>query len=255
MVNYANSKIYKIYPISGEDECYIGSTVNSLCRRMAGHREEYKRQHDMTITSKILFNKYGINNCKIQLLELCPCDTKEQLHAREGYHIRNNNCVNKNIPNRTNKEWREDNKEYLNKKKKEYYNDNRKQLIAKVKQYCKDNEEHVKNYQKQYRESNKDNNAEYQKKYNEINKDRLNEYRQQYRDNNKEIIAKRDKKYREANKEVIKLKEQIKVKCICGDTITKKGLNRHKKTKHHLQDEQDFFDGCEQALLELNNNL
>jgi vacuolar-type H+-ATPase subunit H len=208
MVNYSNGKIYKIYPITGEDECYIGSTTTPLCNRYAEHKKRYNND-TIRENSKILFNKYGIENCKIELLELCPCDTKEQLHAREAYHIRNNNCVNKNIPNRTRKEYREDNKETIAKRKKTYREDN-KEVIA--------------------------------------------EKRKQYRDNNKEIIAKRRKKYREANKKTISEKGKITVKCICGSEVRKDNLARHKKTKHHLQDEQEFFDGCEQALLELNNN-
>jgi hypothetical protein len=239
MVNYANSKIYKIYPITGEDECYIGSTVNTLCRRMTGHRTVYNCLNNQE-TSKILFNKYGIENCKIQLLELWPCDTKEQLHAREAYHIRNNNCVNKKIPLRTAKEYRQNNKE----------------LIAeRNKQYIQDNKESIAEHKKNYYESNKTIIAEKAKQYREANKEIINEKAKQYRETNKEVIAEKAKQYREVNKEIINEKAKIKVKCICGVTVRKSDLTRHKKCKHHLQDEQDFFDGCEQALLELNNNL
>lgn len=224
MVNYANSKIYKIYPISGEDECYIGSTVNSLCRRMTAHRTVYNCNKAKE-NSKILFNKYGIENCKIELLELFPCDTKEQLHAREAYHIRNNNCVNTHIPLRTKKEYKE---EY-----KEFYVD----------------------YHKKYHQANKESIAKRYKEYYETNKEIFAKKAKQYREANKEAIAKTKKQYRETNKEIIAEKKKIKVKCICGDTVRKDDLARHKKSKHHLQDEQEFFDGCEQALLELNNNL
>jgi hypothetical protein len=213
MVNYANGKVYKIYPITGEDECYIGSTTTPLCNRYAEHKQKYKNDtiHE---NSKILFNKYGIDNCKIELLELWPCDTKEQLHAREGYHIRNNNCVNKYIPGRTDKEYYEENKESIAKRHKEYYETNKEILNEKYKKY-----------------------------------------RQEFYKINKEVIAEKKKLHYEANKEIINEKRKIKVKCICGDTVRKSDLIRHKKSKHHLQDEQDFFDGCEQALLELNNNL
>jgi hypothetical protein len=34
-----------------------------------------------------------------------------ELERREGEHIRNNNCINKMVSGRTQKEWREDNKE------------------------------------------------------------------------------------------------------------------------------------------------
>ena len=45
------------------------------------------------ISSFILFEKYGIENCNIYLVELHPCDSKEQLLAREGYNIKNNKCI------------------------------------------------------------------------------------------------------------------------------------------------------------------
>jgi hypothetical protein len=34
-------------------------------------------------------------DCDIYLVEKYPCDTKDELHAREGYYIQNNECVNK----------------------------------------------------------------------------------------------------------------------------------------------------------------
>ena len=38
---YANGKIYKITDI-GYNKCYIGSTIQPLCKRMLGHRQDYK---------------------------------------------------------------------------------------------------------------------------------------------------------------------------------------------------------------------
>ncbi len=39
-------------------------------------------------------------NCKIELVDHFPCNSKEELHQREGEHVRNNECVNKCIPGR-----------------------------------------------------------------------------------------------------------------------------------------------------------
>ena len=57
-----------------------------------------------------MFEKYGINNTDIILVESYPCENKNELHSRERYYIENNNCVNKIIPTRTSKEFK---KEYL----------------------------------------------------------------------------------------------------------------------------------------------
>ena len=98
MPDYSNSKIYMIEPTCDyeEGDVYIGSTVRPLSERMSKHRSNKQK-----CNSKLLFLKYGIENCKIILIEEYPCETKEQLLKKEGEHIRNKKCVNKN--KRTNK--------------------------------------------------------------------------------------------------------------------------------------------------------
>ena len=81
-----------------------------------------------------LFEKYGVENCKIYLVELYPCKSREELEAREGYYIRNYNCVNKIIPGRTKKEYKNDNKGIIARNKKEYYNDNKDIIARKLKE-------------------------------------------------------------------------------------------------------------------------
>ena len=56
----------------------------------------------------------------IELIEDFPCNSKKELNRREGQHIRNNDCVNKNIAGRTKKEWNLDNKDETNRKRREY---------------------------------------------------------------------------------------------------------------------------------------
>ena len=95
---YLNAKIYKITD-TGNNECYIGSTIKQLNTRMAGHRYKfiiYKKDNTKTYYSSFgLFIAYGVENCKIQLIENYPCDNLEQLLARESYHINNtDDCVN-----------------------------------------------------------------------------------------------------------------------------------------------------------------
>ena len=115
MVNYSLGKIYKIEPITGGDEVYIGSTsLPLLSTRMAQHRSDYKRWKDnkrSAATSFSLFDKYGLNNCQIILIENVNATNKDELAAREGHWIRNTACVNKIIVGRTQREWVDDNKE------------------------------------------------------------------------------------------------------------------------------------------------
>ena len=56
----------------------------------------------------------------IELIELFPCNSKEELNKKEGEHIRTNNCVNKLIAGRTDFEYRKENKEQIKHKMKEY---------------------------------------------------------------------------------------------------------------------------------------
>ena len=132
MPNYQNSKIYKIVS-DHTDQIYIGSTCTKkgLSKRMSNHRYDYNSGYNGTTSKEIL--KY--DDAKIVLIELCPCNSKEQLYARERHYIETTNCVNKHIPSRTNKEWVEENKEHIKNYKKQSYQDNKDILTERVKEY------------------------------------------------------------------------------------------------------------------------
>ena len=95
-----------------------------LCQRKAKHNNQYKR--NITCKSRILYEKY--TDVRIELLECCPCDNKEELAKREGECIRNNECINKQIPLRTNKEHYQDNKQYKLDYEKEYREKNEEKI-------------------------------------------------------------------------------------------------------------------------------
>jgi len=110
MPNYQLSKIYKIVPLNSEDDAdiYIGSTTkNTLAERMSGHRGKYRSWlNDKTnyTSSYQLFEKYGLENCHIYLIESFPCNKKDELSAREGHFITATPCVNKNVAGRSREE-------------------------------------------------------------------------------------------------------------------------------------------------------
>jgi len=152
MLDYSKSKIYKIWSHLG-DGVYYGSTTRTLSNRMAGHRGSTKLSSGST-TANILFEKYGIENCKIELVELYPCQTVEELRKREGEYIRNNDCVNKMMKGSMfdisayNKKQYIKHREQRIQSQKEYYNDN-KEIFKEV--YIKNREKRIQ-YQKEYRE-------------------------------------------------------------------------------------------------------
>jgi hypothetical protein len=97
MVNYQESKIYKI--VSDQtDKIYIGSTTKKyLSTRMAMHRYVNSDQNKCSTSyrsGEIL--KYG--DAKIILIENYDCKSKDELHEREQYWIDQNKeiCVNQN---------------------------------------------------------------------------------------------------------------------------------------------------------------
>lgn len=134
MVNYQNSKVYKIEPIVDhvEGDVYIGSTTKPyLSQRLDTHRSEYKRWKlgkAGHVRSFDIFDKYGIENCQILLIDSYACQNRDELRRRESHYIRTMKCNNKNVPTRTKDEYeqyqklyRETNKESLNEKKKDKF--------------------------------------------------------------------------------------------------------------------------------------
>ena len=92
---------------------------------MDTHRANYKRWKSGTLKEKVtsynLFEKYGVENCVIVLLESMNVETKDELHARAAYYITTLLNINHNISNRTKYEYYLDNKEAIDIKNKQYY--------------------------------------------------------------------------------------------------------------------------------------
>lgn len=209
MVNYQNGKIYRL--VSGSGKQYIGSTTQKLCKRMVGHRADYrswKKGQINFITSFSLFEEEG--DVSIILIENYPCENNEELHKRERYWIEAMDCVNKVIPTRT------------------------------FKEYVEDNRQHISQYQKEYREKNREIISQYKKQYAEENREHISQYKKEYRETNRERLKQKEKEYYESNKQQINQERQRKIQCECGAEITYSGLSRHKKTKKH----QDAIQHC-----------
>ena len=115
--DYSKGKIYKVEPITDheEGEIYIGSTTKDyLSQRFVKHKSDYnywKKINKNYITSYNIFDKYGIDNCQIVLLELVNANDFNELKAREKHFIKTLKCVNKLVPLRTDAEYYNDIKE------------------------------------------------------------------------------------------------------------------------------------------------
>ena len=124
MNKYEKAKIYKIESLLG-NKIYIGSTTNDyLSNRMAKHRnryKDYKLEKGDKYYSFDIFDEYGIENCVITLIENYKCNDINELRERERFHIKSLDCVNKNIPTRTLKEYYIDNQDKIKDRSKKRY--------------------------------------------------------------------------------------------------------------------------------------
>ena len=72
------------------------------------------------MTSFYLFNKYGIEHCRIFWIKHYPCGSKKELEAEEGRIQQETECANRYQAGRSGKHWRKDNKEHLQQYEKQY---------------------------------------------------------------------------------------------------------------------------------------
>ena len=158
-------------------------------------------KYHFTTSFKIIEN----NNYDIILVEDFPCERKEQLLARERFFIENTECINKVIPTRTHKEYREENKEQINEKAKQYYENNKEKIKDTKKEYRLKHKEILKIYDKQKYLKNKEKIKEKNKEYRENNKEKIKEKIKEWCENNKEKSKKNKKKVKTKNLHFLKI--------------------------------------------------
>ena len=133
IVDPDKKEIYKIYKIvdNTNGNIYIGLTIQTLKERLRGHI----RYLDCVSRDIIKNGDY-----KIELIE----ETEDK--SREKYWVKNTECINKQIPGRTDKEYREDNKE----KRKEYLIDNKDYIKLQRAEHTIRNKEELNKKSKNY---------------------------------------------------------------------------------------------------------
>ena len=130
MPNYSDGKIYAIRSYQ-TDQVYIGSTTQNLPKRFHEHKQSYQAYLKTQKKYISSFEMLKYDDCYIELIKKCPCESREELLREEGMKIREMNCVNKKIEGRTHKEYFDDNREEHNEKMKEYYKDPEKRDMQK----------------------------------------------------------------------------------------------------------------------------
>jgi len=137
MVNYKLGKIYKIVRLTDDCVVYVGSTCETaLCRRLVKHKYNATKYLNRKLYKSIDENG-GWKNHEIVLIEGCICDSKDELYKKEREFIVSLKPIgNLQIPLRTIKEWKYDNKEKIDKYAKEYRNENKEKLEQKIDCSC-----------------------------------------------------------------------------------------------------------------------
>jgi hypothetical protein len=263
-IDYSKGKIYRLTcNITGQD--YYGSTTQTLSQRRAKHTCQYKRWVEGNQNYITAFEVIKNGNYSIIWIEDYPCENKNQLEARERYYIENNECVNKNIPTRTKKEWCEANRDLLCQKQKEYrthnrsslnakdrlkYHNNKENILTKHKKYREINRETISRRCREYYKKNKEKMLEYQKAYREKNmdeirhkdklkyiknKDRILQYHKAYTEKHKDKLTAYQKDYYDKIKDKYNESRREKVVCECGCEVSKGGLLTHRKSKKHQE--------------------
>jgi len=131
MPNYQQGKIYKLI-CPHTDKIYIGSTAEEyLSQRLRNHNKNFKSWQKGLHSNTSSFRLFELGDVEIILLESYPCNSKDELTAKERYWIEQNKnlIVNINIPSRTDKERYQDNKEIIKiymEKNKEHFDSYRK---------------------------------------------------------------------------------------------------------------------------------
>jgi len=112
-------------------ECYVGSTTTEVERRWWHHRSDQRN----TTTSKKLFDKYGTENCKFVVMEVCSL---EERRIKEQWWLDHSvGAVNERKANLTSedfKEYCEANRDKKNARMKEYYEANSDRIKARMKE-------------------------------------------------------------------------------------------------------------------------
>jgi hypothetical protein len=184
MSKYNNGKIYKIV-CNKTNNIYIGSTIqNKLSERLASHNAHYKKWQNQNHNYVSSYEILKENDYYILLIENYSCDNKDQLRAREQYHIDHNDCINMRKSLRTEEQKKEYNQQWMNQNiefHKDKYNETRRDKYKNDEAHkVKVNQRNKECYQKNKEEHNKK-----AKEYNEANKETIKKYQKEYREKKK----------------------------------------------------------------------
>ena len=219
-MDYKNSVIYKIVcKDKSITDCYVGSSCSPRSRKCA-HKTSCNNENGKSYNLPVyrfIRDNGGWDNWQFVIIEKFSCSNKTELRIRERYWFeRSNATLNSYYPERSKKEYYEENKQEILQQKKEHYEKNKQEILQQ---------------RKDYREENKEKIAHRKKEYYKENKQEILQQQKEHYEENKQEILQQQKEYREKNKQEIAQKNKEKVECDnCGSVVTKRYLTKHKRT-------------------------
>ena len=215
-MDYKNGKSYKILN-TVNDDCYIGSTCQKLCQRMAKHRSVMNAKNKQHYKLYQSMREIGSDKFYIELIKEYPCENVGQLRAVEGEYIRQMGTLNNRIEARTKHEYTNDTKERKREYDKQRRRSKREELNQQKREYYYENKEECNKRNKESYYRNREVRLQKNKDYNEQHKEEVNQYQKEW-----------GKQNRENNSQLVECE-------ICG-SIYKAYIKRHHiKTKKHQE--------------------
>lgn len=191
---YAKTVIYRI-PVG--DKNYYGHTTLQLHRRKKCHKEAYKLHPDRKVYKAMRDIGMTENDIELIWVEDWSCENVDQARARERYWIERDGTLNKNVPNRSNIEYKREKR-------------------ADDEFRSKENERN-----RIYMREKRANDDEYRSKENERNR----EYKREKYASDAEFRAKTLERNREYSRKKV---AELCVCDFCGKQMTRGSLTRHK---------------------------
>jgi hypothetical protein len=239
-----SANVYKIFSPSNPDAAvYIGVDKVPLENIMRTFKTCYAGRNKPGARQMWVFDVMKFEDAKIELLEETVCKSYQEMILLKAPYIRSMKTVNRSVPGRTEKEYRQVNREKINARKRELRAEKKllaEPIVSEVAELISPHERYLE-YQKAYRESHKD---EIHAKRTEVitcecgrqcSRHHLQDHRRTdlHQRLMQELAGTAEPVLEPVAKSPVDRSE--KTTCECGCVITRYNLASHRKTKKHAE--------------------
>jgi hypothetical protein len=150
---------YTFYKLSIAGKCYVGSTEN-FDARMKHHTSSCNNEGGRIYHLKVyqyMRQNGGFEKVDIMIIDKIIYNNKDEAREMETkFMLMFNAELNGCYPKRSEKEWRETNKESITKQRRNFYQENKERLNKRTQQYYEEHKKEIAETTRKYREANKE---------------------------------------------------------------------------------------------------